>query len=121
MKELQRKICGYKGQLEALVERVADLPSDISPLPFYRKMRKIEELKGEAEEALREAKTKKGVSEEAPANLKDYRSYLTLIRKAWRGGEGANASIGVIGVNANAERKSKIIKRLVHRINIAQE
>ena len=114
VKEYQRKICGYKGQLEALVERISDLPQDISPLPFYRKMRKIEELQQKAETALREAKTREGMSEEAPAGLKDYRSYLKLIERAW-GGDGGNANAGT------AEWKSKLIKRLIHRVNIAQD
>ena len=124
VKEYQRKICGYKGQLEALVERISDLPQDISPLPFYRKMRKIEELKQQSEEALREAKTKEGMSEEAPAGLKDYRSYLTLIGKVW-GGDGASAEAAAaeagIDVATKAEWKSKLIKRLIHRINITQD
>lgn len=49
---LKAKIFGVNSQIEALAERLAELPRSVSPGPIFRQMERLEEIKRENEEAL---------------------------------------------------------------------
>lgn len=49
---LKAKIYGLASQLDALAERIAELPKTVSPEPIYRQMERIEGLKKEHEAGL---------------------------------------------------------------------
>ena len=49
---LKAKVCGVASQLDALAERIGELPKTVSAEPLYRQMEKLEAIKKEHEEAL---------------------------------------------------------------------
>lgn len=51
---LRAKISGISSQLDALGERIAELPKAVSALPLYKQMERLETLKKEHEESLAE-------------------------------------------------------------------
>lgn len=62
---LRLKIQSLKLQLEALAERLAQLPPSVSPTPVFSQMEKIEALRAETEERLRELERKNGSGSDA--------------------------------------------------------
>ena len=62
---LRLKIQSSKIQLEALAERLAQLPPSVSPTPVFSQMEKIEALRAETEERLRELERKNGRGSDA--------------------------------------------------------
>ena len=107
VRELKRKIAGFKSRIAGLVERISDLPPDISADGFYDKMRKLKADQERAETDLKSALKSNSSSEEEPVSLDDYRGYLKLIKTVF--GEFSSIS---------PEWKEKIIKRLVHKVEV---
>ena len=110
VRELKRKIAGYKSRIDGLVERISDLPIDISADKFYDKMRKIKVDQEKAENELKEAVKSNKQTEEMPVSLEKYRAYLGLLKSVF-------ADFSTIA----PEWKSKLINRLIHRVEIGRD
>lgn len=110
VRELKRKIAGYKSRVDGLVERIAELPIDISAHQFYETMRKIKADQEKAETDLRKAVLTDKSAEKMPASLEGYKEYLKLIKIVF--GDFTNIS---------PEWKSKLINRLIHRVEIGRD
>ncbi len=101
---LRSKTRGVEEQIEALAEHLSKIPKGLSPAPIYSQMQKLEELKSKSQAELDEI-LRSGVQTEPPVQLKDYQAYLTAVS-------------GFLRFAQSPELKTKIIQRLVHKIEI---
>ena len=103
---LRSKVRGIEEQIEALAEHLAKIPKGLSPAPIFSQMEKLEALKkaaaGEVDDILQS-----GVRSEPPTALRDYQTYLAHIRQ-------------LLTISDAPELQTKIIQRLVHKIEVAQ-
>lgn len=98
------KIRYIESQLEALAERLSELPKSISAAPIYQQMEKLEKQRaGEGERIL--ALQTSGGGYEMPVGLTTYRGYLAALNK----------------LKQNPVAKAQIIEELVHRIDITPD
>ncbi len=105
IKNLKLKISGYESNLNALVERLAELPSNVSAALLYKQMGKIESAKEDASNLLVELKSQQSIPDELPASFDDYKAFIGLADKAFK-------------ESSNPELRSQIIKRLVHKVEM---
>ena len=105
MKRLQIKVSGYNSNLEALAERLSELPKGVSASIIFNQMEKLEAAKKEALEKISVLKQSSGGFRELPVDFKDYQSLLGLVDK-------------IFGKCIKPEVKTKIIKRLVHKVEV---
>ena len=100
---LKQKASGYSSQLDALAERLAELPKSVSAGPIYKQMEKIEALRSETKKKLEELKQSGAVlRKEPPIELKKFKPFLE--------------SLKTVMDSDDHELRSKIIKRLVHKV-----
>ena len=111
IKEIERiknKIHGIGDQLDALAEHLTKIPKSVSPVPIYKQMEKLEELRVKMNDELRQIENK-NVSLDIPASLKDYKSFLKGIQS-------------FVSMNEETtEIKRKIIPKLIHKIEVFEE
>ncbi len=108
VKRIKAKIIGAKSQLEALAERLSELPKGISASHIYKQMEKLEKLKDEDEVRLREAEKNNG-SVEMPVALNTYQVFLS----------GLKTMMG--DVCSDPKTKSDIIRKLIHKIEVTND
>lgn len=101
-KRLKSRITGYTGQIEALTERLSQLPKTVSATSFFNQMEKLEELKRQDEDLLAKAKAKQQRDE--PIDYRDYRSLL--------------AQLVAVREKLGSEAKAKIIESLIHKVEL---
>ncbi len=101
---VKRSIAGYQAQLEALAERLSELPRTVSSKPIFNQMEKIEKFKTESEIRLEETK-KSNLVLQKPAELREFKLFLNAVRELFDKAE-------------NPEAVAKIIKRLISKIEI---
>lgn len=89
-------------QLDVLAERLATLPSEISPTPIYKQMEKLEGKKREAQNKLTEMESSGFVKDE-PCELKDFKKFLLTVE-------------GLLRMEDNLKIRQKIIRYLVNKI-----
>ena len=106
-KTTRTAIHAYEQQLEALAERIAQLPKELSAGPLFKQMEKIEALKRKEEECLT-LQQGKALNAEAPAELAAFDQFLNALRK--------------LKTETDAQEiRSKIAQRLIHRVEITPE
>ena len=101
---LKNKVYAIQGQLNALTERLSEIPTDVDATPIYNQMKKIGILKKELEEKILVVR-RQNHEHEMPAQLTDYVEFL----KAMNG-----KGIQTLG----AVEKQKIINLLVEKIEL---
>lgn len=99
---LKAQIYGFNSQIDALAERLSELPKEVTAAPIYKQMANLEKRKGEVLELLDR-------HSEAPeadflVSHNDYQSFVSGLRELW--------------FNANPATKSKIIQRLIHKVEV---
>ena len=104
---LKAKIHGYSSQLDAIAERLTQLPKSVSPTPFFKQMEKLERLKKETEAKLLALKGKV-VIDEKPVELKTFEAFLSALRV-------------LINDDLDTDTKIKLIQKLVHKVRIKPE
>ncbi len=92
---LKAQIYGINSQIDALAERLSELPKELSTTPIYKQMKNLEERKLETENQL-EILMLSDLEVDYRANLKDYTAFSTSLRELW--------------LTAATEIKSKIIQ-----------
>ena len=105
IKRLQAKVSGYNSNLEALAERLSELPKGVSASIIYKQMEKLETAKKEALERVSVLRRESGGFRELPADFKSYQSFLKLVSKT-------------LEEKTDPEVKARIIKRLVHKVEV---
>ncbi len=108
VRRLQLQVSGYSRNLEALTERLGELPKDVSASLIFKQMSKLEAAKKVAQERLDELKNGYVGLQELPVDFQSYQSFLELANK-------------VLGEGGDPEVQAKIIKRLVHKIEIGMD
>lgn len=106
IKRIKAQICGYKSQLEALTERLSQLPKTVSATTFFNQMEKIEGLKREDEDRLVKLLSNQQ-TQDRPAEFKDYQSFLKVLEK--------------LSKDSGHEAKMKIINALIHKVELSKE
>lgn len=91
-------------QLEVLAERLSSLPQSISPTPVYKQMEKLEEKKKEAQGQLAKLQSS-GFMKDEPCELRDFQRFLKALGEILRRDD-------------NLKMRQKVIRLLVHKINI---
>ncbi len=104
MDRLKASIYGYNSQLEGLAERLSQLPKSVSPKPIFTQMEKIERLKKDCEDSIREIDSR-GEVLERPIELSDYRKFLESIRE-------------LFSRTDNKEIQAQILKWLLVKIEV---
>lgn len=106
IKSLKNKMKSYSDQLDALAERLCELPKNVSANPIYKQMEKIEKQAEESKEALRNLQTDEMV--EKAVSVEAYDSFLKTLRKILKG-------------EIKEETKTKIISKLIHKVEVGND
>ncbi len=104
MDKIRNKVVGIQDQIEALAEHLTKVPKGMSPAPIFAQMQRLDELKSATQKELSELE-QKGFCADKPVALKEYREYLKAVR-------------ALANMADSAEDRTKIIKRLVARIEV---
>lgn len=104
---LKAQITGYNSQLDALAERIGELPKKVSAKPFFKQMEKVEEQKEFCQKRLEEVKKKGIFGRAAPIELTDFKRLLVALKELWEGGD--------------PPTRSKIIQWLIHKIEVGRD
>ena len=110
LERMKNRLDGMRLQLEALAERLAQLPKSVSAAPIFKQMEKIEELKAKEERALRDFESQNSEDGEKVVHLAVYREFLNGLKKL---------SASTLEVNPDICRQ--IVQKLVHRVEILPE
>ena len=104
---IEGKVTALQSQLEALAERLAQLPKNIPASLIYQQMEKLQTLKTAEEEKIRGLGDQPGVGD-LPAELGSYQRLLDHLQRLTQGAD-------------NAEIRSKIIQKLIHKVEVKPE
>ena len=104
IKRLEALLTGYSSQLDAMAERIAELPKTVSAKHFYAQMERIEIKRKEVEDLLTLNKKNQSLAMQKPASLDDYWEFVKQLKLVFESGD--------------PQIKEKIIKRLVHKIEV---
>ena len=75
IKRLQTKLSGYKANLEALAERLGELPKGVSASLLYNQMEKLEQDKTETQEAIQGLEINSDHHRELPIDFESYQNW----------------------------------------------
>ena len=107
VESLKSQIYGYSSQLEALAERLSQLPPSVSATPIFKQMEKVEEAKKQSESLLENIKREGNPTSDPPIGIRSYTTFLASLKHLVTGND--------------PEIKAKIIKRLIHRIEVGEK
>ncbi|OQW52459.1 MAG: hypothetical protein A4S09_17485 [Proteobacteria bacterium SG_bin7] len=105
---LKALVYGYNSQLEAISERLSQLPKSVSPSFFFAQMEKLEKNKQDALQEI-ELVERQGGFADRPAELKDFQNFLGHLKTLFD----AEA--------LDKETQNRILKRLISRIEVGVE
>jgi hypothetical protein len=103
---LKAQVYGINSQVDALAERLSELPKELSAAPIYKQLKGLEDRKLETQNQL-ELLMISDLKVDYRANLKDFTAFSSSLRAVW--------------ATTNSEIKSKIIQRLVHKIEVGED
>jgi site-specific DNA recombinase len=103
---LRAKVFGINSQIEALAERLAELPKTVSATPIYAQLEKLEAMKKQHEEAMNElsqgpSKAKLAKVEMFEAFAKHYREFIVK--------------------GMDADQKKQAIQKFIRKVEISPE
>lgn len=99
---LKAQIYGFNSQIDALAERLSELPKEVTAAPIYKQMATLDKRKSEALELL--DRLSDAPESDFLVSLNDYQSFVNDLRELW--------------FNANSATKSKITQRLIHKVEV---
>ena len=102
VKRIKARAFGYTSQIEALTERLSQLPKTVSAKPFFDQMEKLEELRRCDDARLQQVQAKQ--LNDVPIAFKDFEGFLK--------------NLSTIASKLGHEAKSKIIEKLVHKVEL---
>lgn len=108
IKRFQNSKINIDRKLEALTERITELPREVSAKPLYSKMAQLEKQKDEINKNLEERRRElKGLMEE-PAKTENWKKFLEVFGKAFKN-------------HLSTDDQTKLIKTLVHKIELGEK
>lgn len=105
--KLKNKVYQLQGRMNALTERLSELPVEMDAAPIYQQMQKIALDKKELEERILVVK-KQNLNFEMPVELSDYVRFLEMLR-----GDALKA--------ITPQLKQKILSKLVEKVELLPE
>lgn len=102
---LKAKSYGLNSQLDALAERIAILPKELSPIPLFNQMEKIQKAKVEVEHKLNSLKD---------VNLNERLVNLSTIKKF------IDYSKFLLNENPDFNVRRKVLQKFVRRVEICE-
>ena len=78
--KLKNKVYQLQGRMNALTERLSELPVEMDAAPIYQQMQKIAETKKEFEEKILLVK-KQNMDFEMPVELSDYQKFIEMLQQ----------------------------------------
>ncbi len=105
---LKAKVFGLSSQLDALAERLSELPKTISAKPIYQQMERIELLKNQHGNELEVLKTSSGGSKDAVIGLESFEQFVSNYRK-------------LLFQDLGPDAKKQLLKRFVQKIEIGTD
>ena len=107
-KRLKAKLYGINSQIEAMAERLSQLPKTVSAIPIYKQMERLEMAKQELESAITKSKTGSSATEDSLVKIStfeafahNYKQYLTS--------------------EADHATRKQIVQKFIKRIEIGTE
>ncbi len=101
---LKAKLYGINSQIDAVAERLTQLPKNVSAAPIFKQMEKLEAAKKEIEESLAKVTKVPFNIEQRLVKLKTFEAFTDHYRQ-------------VIS-NADHETKKKMVQKLIKRIEV---
>jgi len=96
---IKAQLYGINSQIDALTERLAELPKELSASSIYKQMKTLEDRKLELSDKLE--KLSNSNQTDYIAKFNEYAEFVQSLRKLW--------------MTASSDMKSRIIKRLIHK------
>ncbi len=104
--KLEAKITGFDRQIEAITERLSELPKEINAQPFYDQIMKLQASKESVEKELETAKITEYEKDEA-LSFSDYKSFIDSLKELLR----------VKG--EDPEVQAAICRKFIHKIEVS--
>lgn len=104
--KLKAKLYGMNSQMDALAERVTILPREVSPVPLFKQMEKLEIAKKELEERL--LKVKDLNLSERLVSIETFEQFAQIASKT-------------IKENQNFNLKRSLLQKFIYRVEIGVE
>lgn len=101
------KVRGIVEQQEALAEHLSKIPKSVSPVPIFNQMERLEALRKQFEEELKELEQSGNYCDE-PASLKSYERYVSIIREHF-------------SKAASADERAKIVRALIAKVEVLEK
>jgi site-specific DNA recombinase len=101
--KLKAKLYGVNSQLDALAERIANLPAAVSPVPLFKQMEKLDGVKKDLEDKL--LKVKDLNLSERLVSLETFEEFKELAKKT-------------LLENPDFNIKRSILQKFIHRVEI---
>lgn len=105
---LKANVFGLTSQIEALAERLSQIPKSVSAAPIFKQMEKIERLKVEAETKLIALDQVTGVRGDPPVDIQTFETFLTHLKE-------------FVTRDIDAPTKTKVIQKLVHKVQVFKD
>lgn len=102
LKSLKAKVRGVDSQLEAMAERLSELPRSVSAAPIFKQMEKLEARKTELKEYLSELNDQKEI--EKPAKTLDYDNFRKSLKKMFK--------------LHDPKALTKVVEKMVHKVEV---
>ena len=103
--KLKARLYGINSQIDALAERLSQIPKTVSATPIFKQMEKLEANKNDLQKQI-EVTSKVNQSTEKPAALESYDAFTKYLRE-------------LMTTSADSSLKAKVIAKLVHRIEVS--
>lgn len=105
---IKAKLHGLHSQIEALAERLAELPKSVSAGPIYRQLERLENLKKENEQELVHAKAEGRSSKDRTASLENFEAFAARYRKI------------VLG-EMDADQRKQVLQKFIRKVEVGTE
>ena len=102
---IKAQIYGINSQIDALTERLAELPKELSASSIFKQMKTLEDRKQELSDKLE--KLSNSSQTDYIAKFNEYDNFVQSLRKLW--------------MTASSDMKSRIIKRLIHKVEVGAD
>ncbi|RYZ92298.1 MAG: recombinase family protein [Proteobacteria bacterium] len=105
---LKAKIFGLNSQIDALAERLSELPKGISAAPIYKQMQRLEDLKLQHQNEIEGFRDTEAGSIDRVTDLKNFEAFAASYRK-------------LTFENLTADQKKQLLRRFIQKIEVDVE
>lgn len=102
---LKAKVMGLQSQLEALAERLSELPKSVSATPIYKQMERLESLLKEHQEQLAKIKESSRSSKDRVASLETFEAFASNYKK-------------FVHQEMNPDQQKQAIQKFIHKVEV---